>query len=254
MLCPLCGSQSQDAFKTQHTQVKKCSNPSCGHLFSENHLSQTGEMDYSETVDFSKFRERNFKMIDYLFQQGYLSQGDKVLDLGSGSGHIARTFVERGIDVVCVEASHSGRKILDSLGLVNYASINDIPIDQTFNLILMIEVIEHLSFPIQALTHIRTRLTDNGVIFITTPCGQSLKPIFNLEKLKTSPAYIEKTHLHFFSKHSLESCFHSAGLSHYQREYLSWMVPDKSSLRDFIDRVKCYLDWDAHLTYFVFNS
>ncbi len=88
---------------------------------------------------------------------------------------------------------------------------------------------------------------------MTTPCGKSLKPMHDMEEIENSAAFSEKTHLHFFSRRSLEKCFQLAGFSKYKRQYLNWMIPGKSKIGDLIDRAKYYLDWDAHLTYFIFN-
>ncbi|NER33268.1 MAG: class I SAM-dependent methyltransferase [Oscillatoria sp. SIO1A7] len=233
-------------------KVRQCLNDQCKHKFAESpFLSEGGVMSYSESDKFSVLKQRNFQMIDYFLQQGYLRVGSKVLDLGSGEGHIARAFVERDFDVSCVEPSNSARKILDSYGLVNYPKITDIPSEVKYDLILLVEVIEHFNFPIDALNEAKSRLTDDGVIFVTTPCAESLKSRLKPEK---AAAYMEQTHLHFFSSRSLEYCFQSAGFSKFQRYYLDWMIPNRSKAMKTIDRLLYPLDLNSHLTYFACNG
>ncbi|MCT7965938.1 class I SAM-dependent methyltransferase [Laspinema sp. D1] len=251
MKCPLCHSESKPVFNTEYAKVNQCLNISCKHKFNTESLPRGGVMDYSGADDFSIYRQRNLEMIDYLLNQGYLNTQAKVLDLGCGEGHIAQTFSDRKFDVTCVELSSSARKILDQRGLVNYPTTQDIPPDIRFDLILMIEVIEHLKSPVSVIKEAKNRLTDKGIIFVTTPCADGLKARLFPEK---SEAYQEPTHLHFFSSQSLNSCFQIAGFSEFQRFYLPWIIPNRSPVLKTLDKLLYGIDLNSHLTYFLFNS
>ncbi|AFY82265.1 methyltransferase family protein [Oscillatoria acuminata PCC 6304] len=210
-------------------------------------------MDYStsDSENFLIYQNRNFQMIDYLLNQGYVEPGSKVLDFGCGEGNIAQSFSDRNFDVTGVELSESGRTILDKRGLVNYPEIREIPPERRFDLILMIEVIEHLELPLSLLQEAKNRLTEQGIIFVTTPCANSLKTRIVPEKAEP---YREPTHIQFFSSQSLELCFQKAGFSKFKRFYLPWMIPNRSPLMKMLDRLLYGIDLNSHLTYFLFKE
>jgi len=259
MLCPLCNNKSKYSFSTQYVKVRKCLNSTCGHLFAESPSPTQGEMSYSESemMEFSVFRkknarwfERNHQIIDYLIQKTALRPGGKILDLGSGTGHMAKSFIEKGFDAVCVEPSNEGRKILTEYELVNYPYLHSIPDREKFDAIMLSEVIEHLPSPVETLKEAKGRLTDRGIIFITTPCSRGIKAIL---RLKNSAAYAERTHIHFFTSKSLAKSFQLAGFSKYERQNVDFMVPGRSSLMKNLDKVLYYVDLNPHLIYLGFN-
>ena len=260
MLCPLCNSESKYSFSTQYVKVRKCLNSTCGHLFAESPSQNQGEMSYQESdmMEFSVFRQKNalwfdlnHKIVDYLIQNTALRPGGKILDLGSGTGHMAKSFIEKGFEAVCVEPSKEARKILTKYELVNYPYLNDIPEVEKFDAIVLSEVIEHLPDPVEILKEAKERLANLGVIFITTPCVRGIKSIL---RLKNSAAYAEPTHIHFFTSNSLEKCLQLAGFPNYQRHHLDFMVPGRSPLLKTIDRILYPLDLNPHLIYLVLNS
>jgi len=251
MICPICQSPSQGTFKTRYALVKRCKNRSCNHLFSEIHFVDQGVMEYSEEADFSKFYKRNNSFVDYLISRSYLPAKAKVLDLGSGTGHIAKTFLDRGFDLTCIELSESARKILGSMGLKNYPDLSKIPNGQLYDAILMVEVIEHITLPVEFLSEARNFLAPGGFMFLSTPCSSGLKAIFNREQ---SQAFSVPEHIHFFNSESLERCLHSSGFSQFHREHLNFMVPGESSLKKALNRALYTLNLHSHLTYFPLNS
>ena len=259
MLYPLCNSESKYSFSTQYVRIRKCLNSSCGHLFAESPSQTQGEMTYSESdmMEFSVFRQknalwfdRNHKIVDYLVNNIAFSLGGKIIDLVSGTGNMAKSFIEKGFEAVCVEPSNEGRKILTKYELVNYSYMNDIPQGEKFDAIVLSEVIEHLSDPVQTLKEAKGRLSDRGIIFITTPRARGIKAIL---RLKNSAAYAEPTHIHFFTSKSLEKCFQLSSFSSYQRHHLDFMVPGRSLVLKTIDKILYPLDLNPHLIYLVFN-
>ncbi|WP_422894304.1 class I SAM-dependent methyltransferase [Phormidium pseudopriestleyi] len=126
----------------------------------------------------------------------------------------------------------------------------EIPPERRFDLILMIEVIEHFELPVSILEEAKNLLTERGIIFVTTPCANSLKARVLPEK---TAAYREPTHLHFFSSQSLELCFLKAGFSKFKRFYLPWMIPNRSPMMKTIDKLLYGIDLNPHLTYFLFK-
>lgn len=260
MQCPLCNFvESKPLFETQHAKVRKCLNPGCGHLLADSPAPNQGVWTFTEEeLDYAEFRqahsqwfERNYKLAEYFTQKAFLPRNGKVMDLGSGRGHIASSFVERGFDVVCVEPNELARKTLTKHGLVNYEYLTDVPPHLKFDAIIMSEVIEHVPSPVDVLKDAKNHLTQNGFIFVTTPRATSLKAFLNRNK---SCAYLDPTHIHFFTSRTLEKCFQLAGFSSYKSQYLDFLVPERTGVRKNIDKVLFSLNLYGQLAYFVLNS
>lgn len=251
MICPICQSPSQEAFETRYALVKRCKNKSCRHLFSESYSVDQGVVEYSEDDDFSKFYNRNNSFIDYLLAQSYLPENGKILDLGSGNGHIAKAFLDKGFDVTCIEVSESARKILSSVGLKNYPNLSSIPDGQLYDAILMVEVIEHITSPIEFLSEARQFLAPSGFMFLSTPCSSGLKAILNREH---SQVFAIPEHIHFFNSKSLEKCLCNSEFSRFHRMHLNFMVPGESRSKKALNRALYHLNLHSHLTYFILNS
>lgn len=68
-----------------------------------------------------------------------------MLDLGSGAGHYLRAFQSKGIQAVGFEASSTGvRRVGEDVLAVSYDLKNPLVLSRRFDLVLCIEVAEHL--------------------------------------------------------------------------------------------------------------
>ena len=71
-----------------------------------------------------------------------LRKGDKVFDFGCGLGQRIHVFREHGIDAWgCEESEYA---IANGYGLAKGKILNDIPIDTKFNLVISVDVFEHI--------------------------------------------------------------------------------------------------------------
>ena len=84
--------------------------------------------------------------MDAWLKQGFLRPDCRVLDFGSGSGHLAMALRERGAAVTCVEADPEAQRWLRANGLDLRSSLADC--DQGYDAALLVEVVEHLQEPI----------------------------------------------------------------------------------------------------------
>jgi 2-polyprenyl-3-methyl-5-hydroxy-6-metoxy-1,4-benzoquinol methylase len=99
----------------------------------------------------------------------------RILDLGCGNGSFSNVLNQLGYDVVGVEESESGIAIAQQ----QYpdcqfieASIYDLPYSQlepTFDVVISVEVIEHLFDPKQLIRSAKKCLKPGGSIILTTP-------------------------------------------------------------------------------------
>ncbi len=86
-----------------------------------------------------------------------VGKGDKVLEIGCGTGHFARYFKELGADVTGIDTSPEMLKVArdDSKGIeINFAAGDAYKLpfpDNSFDLVAMITVLEFITNPKQAL-------------------------------------------------------------------------------------------------------
>src|SRR5687768_17025438 len=99
----------------------------------------------------------------------------RILDVGCGDGLLFDQLSQFG----SVEGIEPDLGLLDPKGRWR-GSIHAIPFDQDFrpahryDVILMLDVVEHLAEPTRALAHARSLLEPGGVIIITVPAFQWL--------------------------------------------------------------------------------
>ncbi len=103
--------------------------------------------------------------------QYYVRPRERVLDIGCGSGLSLLEARARGAEVWGIEADPNVQPIAAELGLrVHQGSLNDRPFPgQTFDLVILNQVVEHLPQPDLALRQIRERLAPGGRVILVFP-------------------------------------------------------------------------------------
>ncbi len=206
--CPICSYEYTNfIFISKHNrQVYQCLDIRCGHFFTPFPSSEQGicerpvEIVEDAELKFKKFDSRNKLLIsDILSLTGLSARKNPitVIDFGSGPAHFARSVSEYdpSIQLFCIEPNSSFENYYNRYKLnhiKNYEEMNSKSVD----LIVMIEVIEHLLDPIAVLKGLSKILKNDGVLFITTPLGTKYASLTN--------AYDTKSHIHFFTKESLD--------------------------------------------------
>jgi SAM-dependent methyltransferase len=125
----------------------------------------------------------------------------RVLDVGSGGGEFATRLRDRGISVECVELDPMLRANLVARGFVCHADVS--AISSKFDVIMMVNVLEHIEHDADFLRTLRPLLAENARLFIFVPALQILYSKF------------DKSIGHFrrYSKVGLHDAAKSAGLS-----------------------------------------
>lgn len=126
--------------------------------------------------------------------------GKRILDFGGAHGYNLVSFAERNdcgvIDWVKQEMP----------GGVEYLgrTLDEIPADYRFHLILLSHVLEHSVDPVTLLRELASRIYENGAIYVEVPLGA-----FREWRVLKEPL----THVNFFSEESLSTCMRLAGFS-----------------------------------------
>ncbi len=220
MKCPICNSSSCLKF-TSHLNKKifLCSNIKCEHLFEENFSSSLGVCDRGTDLSLAKLKadrderirkydERNKSVFKAIFKKLALPNDCKILDFGSGDGNLMYSLktVFPDTKITCIEPHNCFSELLKEV------SDNIVPsaekLSEKFDLIVLNEVIEHLNDPLKEMRALSDALNDNNAaIYIATPLGKTHFDSFN------TSAYDTDSHLHFFTRKSLDLCLIKSGMT-----------------------------------------
>jgi SAM-dependent methyltransferase len=135
----------------------------------------------------------------------------RLLEVGAGSGAFAAVGKSRGWQVKTTEVSETGARALAAAGIevfVGELSQAAYP-DSTFDLVVAIEVIEHLPDPLGMLKEIRRVLRPGGLAFLTTPSYNGL----SRHVLGLRWRVIAAEHLGYFTPRTLRVALQMAGFS-----------------------------------------
>jgi 2-polyprenyl-3-methyl-5-hydroxy-6-metoxy-1,4-benzoquinol methylase len=143
---------------------------------------------------------------------------ERVLDVGCSSGYLARRLVERGATVVGIDtdeaAADEARDVCEQV-LVGDVETMELPFaDQSFDVVLCGDLIEHLRDPERFLTRVRPLIRPGGRLVLTTPnvANWALRLGLLAGRWRyTSRGILDRTHTHLFTKKTLEETLERAG-------------------------------------------
>jgi SAM-dependent methyltransferase len=160
-----------------------------------------------------------------------------VLDVGGGTGWlagIARSADSRVVDTCVVDLDANAKTRAEANGHRFFQGrIEDFESPEKFELILMLNLVEHLPRPDLMLAHVARMLSPNGRIVIKTPNFRSLDAI--LYRYRSWGGYHCPRHFVLFSRESLARTLHGAGLAVEQFSYTQgapfWCVSIMNQMR-----------------------
>ncbi|MDO9106966.1 MAG: class I SAM-dependent methyltransferase [Methylovulum sp.] len=206
--CPVCGSAHAEQFATEFVVVRKCAKPICGHLYAVEVMPAAGVHEHDED-NIVWYASRNQQLIGKLLADGHVKEHGRVLDIGSGLGHIMAELKRQApsVEVVCVEAAPKSVAYLKKYGFSVIEDMTSLDPAECgcFDAIFMVEVIEHLDDPLALLSVCRKLLNPGGFVFLTTPCGELRNGSH------ATAAYQIREHIQFFTERSLRLVVTKAG-------------------------------------------
>jgi SAM-dependent methyltransferase len=159
-----------------------------------------------------------------------------VLDIGAGTGLLVAEAEQMGLQAVGVEPS---RALVENALKVNAVELlhgvfpHAALTGQQFDLIFLVDVIEHVSDPVTLLRHCAEGLSPGGMVAVVTPDVASLPATI----LGQRWWHFRLAHVGYFNRRSLEKAGRSAGLSIVHQCRAKWFFP----LRYLMERVAIYL-------------
>ncbi len=187
-------------------RVIRCSSPA-------EHYRLDGELfDYSQPPDiYSGEFWRRLRAAAVAFMP--IGKNERILDVGSGAGWVARELSIRGARVTSLDLSYLNlRKIKDETGqpAIVASGINLPFSDSTLDYVIASEVIEHLNDPASAIREFFRVIKPGGRVVITTPYKEVIRYYLCIYCNRMTPA---NAHLHSFTEDKLVGMFSNAGAS-----------------------------------------
>lgn len=210
--CPLCQSTELHVLSEyQHAYLQQCK--ACQFIFSEQipsdeELERYYSNEYELTEFFSPITAKRYEEILDRFEP--LRKSNRLLDVGSGSAFFAEIALKRGWEVYGTELTDATISLAEKKGLnMSKGRLEDVQFEvNSFDLVVCIEVIEHVSFPQSFTSEIHRVLRSGGAVYISTPNFDSLLR----RKLKGQYDVINyPNHLSYFTAKTLNSLFTSNG-------------------------------------------
>ena len=248
--CPLCGSnryiQKYPQYYPRIVSCLKCeliyTNPRLKNrylkeLYSEEYFKN----DHSSILGYSNYlqdQKNIVKTFDKRLKsiETFVSPG-KLLDIGCATGFFMHSAKMRGWKVEGVEISeYAASYAKESFGFKIYVGDVlqiDLPAN-TYDLITLWDVIEHLTNPLEVLRVLKRALKKNGLLVFSTPDVESLPA--RLTKHKWIGYKLSDEHLTYFSKKTVALLLEKAGFTLVSSKHVGKYV--SSSL--FIDRLGLY--------------
>ena len=208
MNCPICSATSSYAFDSVYAKVAKCGNGRCGHLYALSRPTGTGVHEHAVS-DIGVYAHRNRVLVDKLVERGFVRDDMRVLDIGSGLGHIMEALRRKlpQARIVCAEAAPQSVAHLSASGFEVVEDFGKLAAQRPFDALFMIEVIEHLDDPMSVLRLCHSLLRPQGVMLLTTPSGELRGGSHG------TAAYETVEHVQFFTRRSLALACRQAGFS-----------------------------------------
>lgn len=152
-----------------------------------------------------------------------LGEGMKLLDVGCGVGTALEVARDMGFEAEGVELNQKLSEIARKKGFVVYNDfVEYLSFPHKYDIIIMMDLIEHLSDPLSVLNSLKNNLSDNGVIIIYTPNHRSLivsvfRLLYSLGYKKPAVLTFASNHISFFDNCSIQVAAANCGMKIYKQ-------------------------------------
>ena len=159
-----------------------------------------------------------------------------LLDVGAGSGLLVAEAKCLGFNAIGVEPSHSlvklGRRLYQ-VDLLEGVFPHPMLSNHRFDVIFLVDIIEHVSTPLELLRHCAAALAPQGIIILVTPnVGSLVAKLLGQRWWHFRPA-----HVGYFSHSSLLKATERAGLTVVEHFSAKWFF----RVRYLAERLESYL-------------
>lgn len=177
----------------------------------------------------SRVRRRHLKLLRWLYMSG-LTQSSAVLDIGCGEAETVRLLMKLGHRVIGVDISLEvlleSKKRCPEANFVQQDLSFQLPFaDRSFDLVLCLEVFEHLFSPYDLSCEIRRVLVPGGTLICSVPYHGLLKNIIIALIAFERHYRIDNPHIRFFTDRTFQRMIKTAGLQIIDFCHISSRIP-----------------------------
>lgn len=221
--CPLCNNNSHlhscynmvtnTDFVPGFSPIRKwriCKD--CNHIFAENYPKDLQKI-LSTTVP-EQHINPNIHLLPLLGNKlsdiKKFTKGNRLLEIGTGAGELTSVAKELLFDITGIEIRPVyAKKVSERLNIPMYSiDFMDFETDDLFDIIILGDVLEHISSPSKMLEKAYNLLNKEGVIWISTPNFESAFSYIMKDK---DPMWRVCEHLNYFSCISLKKTLEKTG-------------------------------------------
>ncbi|MGH7245698.1 MAG: class I SAM-dependent methyltransferase, partial [Candidatus Levyibacteriota bacterium] len=125
---------------------------------------------FNQKID-DKLLDYQRKRLDYI--KTFINKKVNILDIGCGNGVFMRIAKENGFSVAGMDMAKAIVTTLQKKGFTMFDDLKKIP-NNSFDLITLFDVIEHVPNPKKFINDIRSKLKSTGVLCLTTPNSRGM--------------------------------------------------------------------------------
>lgn len=139
----------------------------CDHYFNADGVPDASPWFATNQSVSTTMTQRQKELSRYLV--GKNGSGVSVLDIGAGSGGYARSLLKMGCEVVVIEPNVDLSSLSDKCLVIKDVWPSDQISERTFDIILCIQVLEHMSDPLNSLRDMLRHINPDGLLYLELP-------------------------------------------------------------------------------------
>lgn len=167
-----------------------------------------------------------------------LAPESSILEVGCHTGYFARTLIARGHRVMGLESDAQAAEIALKAGVpVVVTDVEDARLDEqihgAFDVILLMDVLEHLRAPEQTLVRLKRLIGPKGCIIVTGPnvAYWAVRKELGFGHWNyTDTGILDRTHLHFYTSQTWRALLQESGYRIIHSEAAEGMLPFETPL------------------------
>jgi 2-polyprenyl-3-methyl-5-hydroxy-6-metoxy-1,4-benzoquinol methylase len=232
-----CGSKNLDNFSEHYYKCRECNTLVCKTRMPEESFRSGDEFEHFYGKDYWIIHVKEDYGMPDVFERARNDLGErcvywikdilkyklppaKTLELGCAHGGLVYLMKLAGYDATGNEMSqwicdYANKTFNIPMKCGRIEDLNIAP--KTYDIILLMDVLEHMTDPINGLKRIADALKDDGIAVIQTPCWRETEKSYEEMKAENSiflEQFKEKEHLYLFNEYSIKRILNETGFPH----------------------------------------
>jgi len=143
----------------------------------QSHLPASTHPNYTLWRNYALFAHERGRLVADILQTFMQLKDARIIDIGCGVGGASLALAERGASVVAIDADEEKISALDNMTREQGLSVHAVAVlleefderPNSFDAVVLQDVLEHLNNPVVSIRRINALLKPNGFLYISTP-------------------------------------------------------------------------------------